>query len=182
MRGMDKKQTMILLLGAAILTGFAVFQYVPIVQKKLQMRKQVLKQAQSMSQVQQYAGSLPELRQEKVELTEQLKDYSVKIPEGKQFAQLWRQIADVMNDCQLTEQSVQPGKELVSQELCCIPLSIECTGTLDQMFEFFQSLENFERLVRIDQIDLKNNDDSDATIKMNAIANIYYQPKHPDNG
>ncbi len=182
MRGLDKKQTMILVLGAAILTGFAVFQYVPIVQKKLQMRKQVLKHAQSMEQVQQYAGSLPELRQKKAELTEQVTAYSVKIPEGKQFAQLWQQIADVMNDCQLTEQSVRPGKEQTSEELCCIPLSIECTGTLDQMFEFFQSLENFERLVRIEQIDLKNNDDFDTTVKMNATANIYYQPEHPDNG
>lgn len=182
MRELDKKQTIILVLGAVILTGFAVFRYIPIVRKKLEMRKQISKHSLSMEQIQSYAGSLPELRLEKEQLQEQLEIYDVKIPEGKQFARLWQQIADAMNDCQLSEQSVQPGAEKVSEQLCCIPLSIECEGTLEQVFQFFQSLENFDRLVRVEEVQLENSAEFDATVRLNATANVYYQPDNPDNG
>lgn len=182
MSRMDKQQTIILLITAVLLTGFAVFRYVPIVQTKLASRDMMDKHDIAMQQVQHYAKTMPELRREKQQYVQQLEDFSVKIPEGKQFAQLWQQIADVMNDCQLTEQLVRPGTEKQSQQLNCIPLTIECSGSFEQMFEFFQSLEKLDRLVRLEEIDLKNSNDFDATMKLNAKANIFYQSKTPDNG
>ena len=182
MRRLDKKQTVIVVLVVVVMTGFAVFQYIPIVQKKMHLKKEMSKQTEAMTQIRQYAAKLPELRKEKEMLKEEMEDYSIRIPEGKQFAQLWQQIADVMNECELAEQSVKPGAEQTTEELCCIPLSIECMGTLDQMFEFLESLEQFERLMRIEKIDLENSTNFDAKVKMNATANIYYQPDHLNNG
>ncbi|MHC4551611.1 MAG: type 4a pilus biogenesis protein PilO [Planctomycetota bacterium] len=182
MRRMDKQQTMILLIGAVLLTAFAVLRYVPIVRTKLASRDMMDRHDTSMQQVGDYAKVVPELRQEKRQLVDQLDSFSVKIPEGKQFAKLWQQIADVMNECQLSEQLVQPGTVKESQQLNCVPLTIECSGSFEQMFQFVQSLEKLDRLVRLEEIDLQNSNDFDATMKLNAKANIYYQSKTPDNG
>ena len=181
MRRMDKQQIMIILLAAGLLAGFMVFRYVPIIRTKLAAREQVDRCDSRMSQVQTYAQSLPELRRRKEQLTGQLGDYSVRIPENKQFAQLWQQIADVMNNCQLTDQVVQPGAEKQTQQLNCMPLTIECRGSFEQMFSFFQAMEKLDRLVRMEEIDLQNSSEYDATMKLNARATVYYQPG-PDNG
>lgn len=177
MRQMDKHQIMIVVSSLTLLAGFGVLRYLPMLREKLDAKKEMMSYSQTIEQVQDYAGRLPELRLEKKQLQEKLRQSPGSIPEGKQFARLWQQIADVMNDCQLVEQSVQPGTEQVSDELCCIPLTIECSGSLDQMFAFFQSLEQLDRQVHFQDVELNNSDDFDATVKLNAKANVYYQAK-----
>lgn len=174
---MGKQQVVILAISTALLLGFSVFRYIPLLRKNMNAKKEITTHSQAIADIQQYAGRLPELRHEKQQLEQRLQQYPASIPQGKQFARLWQQIADVMNDCQLAEQSVQPGAEQVSDELCCIPLTIECTGTLDQMFAFFQSLEQLDRQVHFQDVELQNSTDFDAMVKLNAKANVYYQPK-----
>ncbi len=180
MKHIDKQQLMILLLGAAVLIGFGFFRYVPIVRKKLALTTQMTEQSLSMEQIQAYSRRVPELQQEKGELLGKVQANAGKIPAGKEYAQLWQQIAEVMNACQLENQLVQPEPEKKSDELCWVPLKIECTGTLQQIFTFFQSLEQFERLIRFEDIQLKNDPDLSAMLKLNARANVYYKPFQTD--
>ncbi|MBL7214459.1 MAG: type 4a pilus biogenesis protein PilO [Phycisphaerae bacterium] len=177
MKWMDKQQITILILGAIILIGFGVFQYVPIVRRKLALKEQMTRQSLSMDQIQDYSRRLPELHQQKKELEKELQLNSGKIPEGKQFAQLWQQIAEVMNECNLQKQLVQPAAEKISEDICCVPLKIECEGTLQQIFTFFQLLEGFDRLICFEEIQLENDKDFNAVLKLNAKANVYYQPQ-----
>jgi len=181
MKQIDKKQAMILVLAAVILLGFGVFRYMPIIHKRMALKEQMDQQSVSMEQIQEYSRLLPELNLEKRQLEDKLKASSGKIPEGRQFATLWEQIAEVMNECQLQDQLVQPETEMKSDELCCIPLRIECTGSLDQIFAFFRKLENFDRLICFEDILLENSSELDAEIKLNARANVYYQPSNAGN-
>ena len=176
MKRMDKQQVTILILGAVILIGFGLFRYMPIVRKRMTLKEQMNQQSLSMEQIQEYSRLLPELSLQKRRLEEKLQASSGKIPEGKQFARLWQQIAEVMNECKLQDQLVQPAAEMKSDQVCCIPLRIECTGSLDQMFMFFQLLENFDRLICLEDVQLENSNDYDAKIKLSAKANVYYQP------
>ena len=182
MKQIDKKQATILMLATVVLLGFGLFRYMPIVRKRMAMKKQLDSQSLSMEQIQEYSRLLPELNLQKRQLEEKLQTSAGKIPEGKQFAKLWQQIAEVMNECQLQDQLVQPETEMKSDELCCIPLRIECRGSLDQMFMFFQKLENFDRLVCFEDVQLENSSDLDAEIKLNAKANVYYKPSKAGNG
>lgn len=181
MKRMDKQQLTILALAAAILVGFGVFEYVPIVRKKLAMKEQMTQQSLSMEQIQDYSRRLPELQQQKKQLQERIQKDSGKIPEGKQIAQLWQQIAEAMNECQLQDQLVQPAAETQSEDLCCVPLKIECTGSLQQIFSFFQLLEGFDRLICFEEVQLENDKDFNAVLKLNARANVYYQPSKTGN-
>ncbi|MEN8126309.1 MAG: type 4a pilus biogenesis protein PilO [Planctomycetota bacterium] len=177
----DKQQLLILALGALVIGGFGIFRYVPIVRQKYAAQKRIRQQEIMLSEICVNGVLIPELRQQKKELQKQLLPFTQKVPQGRNLATLWRQVAEVMNECNLTDQLVQPGVELKSDELCSIPLTIECKGSLEQIFLFFQSLENIDRLIRIEQVRLVNGSDFDAVVTLNAKANVYYQPDEADN-
>ncbi|MHC4385798.1 MAG: type 4a pilus biogenesis protein PilO, partial [Planctomycetota bacterium] len=158
------------------------FRYIPIVRQKYAIQKQMDQQNLVIDEICSQSALIPELRQKKSQLEKQLLPFTQKVPHGRNLSTLWRHIAEVMNECKLTEQLVQPGVELKSEELCSIPLTIECKGSMEQVFTFFQSLENIDRLIRIEEVTLENGDNLSSIVKMNAKASVYYQPDESDNG
>ena len=81
-----------------------------------------------------------------------------------------------MNKHKLTEQMVQPNMEIqVNESFNCIPVKMQCKGTLLNMYEFLNSLQNLDRLMRIEQLQLKNDQELSGTISMIAVGNIYYR-------
>jgi len=178
---LDKQQLIILALSAVILCGFGVFQYIPIARQKHAIGVQMKQQDQLSNMIYSQSVLLPELKHQEKQLLEELTPFSKKIPQGRNFAPLWQQIADVMNEYQLTDQLVQPGEELKSERLCSIPLTLECRGSLEQLFAFFQAMENMDRLVRFEEIKFENDSDFNAVVKLNAKANVYYEPDDKGN-
>ncbi len=119
---------------------------------------------------------IPALRTQADDLRVKLADYDRKIPPDRQFADLWQRMAEIMNRHNLQDQNVQPGAETTCKIVGCIPIAIQCSGTLDQIFEFLKSLADFQRLIRIDELQLQNDADYSGRIKLNAAAKVYYQP------
>ena len=179
---LDKQQLIILGLSTVILCGFGVFQYAPVIRQKHAIRSRMAQQDQISETICSQSALLPELKQREKQLQEELIPFSRKVPQGRHFARLWQQIADVMNECKLTDQLVQPGEELKSDQLCSIPLTFECQGSLKQLFTFFQAMENMDRLIRFEEVKFENDSDFGAVVKLNAKANVYYQPDNRDNG
>lgn len=182
MRNLDRQQVIIICIGSLLIGGFGAFKYVPILRQKNAVKKQMDQQVQVIEEVRARSVLVPELRQKKHETELKLQEFSQKIPPGRNFAQLWQQIADVMNEHKLKEQLVQPGPELKTSRICSIPLTIECKGSLNQLFSFFRDLESFDRLIRFEEIQFENDTDFTGFVKMNAKANIYYQPESTDKG
>ena len=108
-------------------------------------------------------------------MAQSLANYDKRIPENREFALLWRQIADVMNEHDLKDQLVQPAVEIPGAELNCIPITIRCSGRMEQIFEFLKSMEKFERVIRIEHFKLENDVDLRGWLRMNAEANVYYR-------
>ncbi|MCI0498222.1 MAG: type 4a pilus biogenesis protein PilO [Planctomycetales bacterium] len=181
MKNPDKQQWVILMVSGLMFVGFGVFRYLPIVRQNIAVGAQMDQQKLTVEQITSSGALLPELTQQKKKLEAELDAFTRKIPEGRNFAQLWQEIADVMNACRLTDQLVQPGTELTSDTVCCIPLTIECKGTAEQIFMFFQSLEKMDRLIRVDDILLENDSGFSAQVKLTAKANVYYQPSDARN-
>ena len=178
---LDKQQFIILGLSAVILCGFGVFQYIPMVRQKHAILEGMAQQDQLSEKICSQSALLPELEQREKQLQEKLIPFTKKVPQARQFSQLWQQIADVMNECKLTDQLVQPGKELKSDQLCSIPLTLECRGSLKQVFAFFQAMEDMDRLVRFEEVKFENDSDFNALVKLNAKANVYYQSDDKGN-
>ncbi|HEG44528.1 MAG TPA: hypothetical protein ENH94_10820 [Phycisphaerales bacterium] len=172
----DKQQVIIITVAVIIVAGFTVLRYVPLAKHRAAVRQEkteVLNRAESLKIK---SAQLPAMRQKVLTLAGDLEKYDMQIPEGRNFAALWQQIANVMNAHGLSDQLVQPSDEIRGDSINCIPLSIQCSGKLDQIYELFNSLQKMDRLIRIEHIQLLNDKGFDGTVRMQAKANVYYRP------
>jgi len=119
--------------------------------------------------------SLPVLEDQAYKLAESIGDYEAKIPQQRELGVFLRKIVDLMNAHNLQEQVVTPGGEVKSSELNCIPVDIKCKGSVVEMFEFFKGLQNLDRLVRIEQVKLRNDADFSGEVRLETRAIIYYR-------
>lgn len=175
MRFLEKQQLIILSVAVVLFVGFGFFRYYPLAKQKEHIEKVNEQQMAAVAKAKTYSMQLPILRRHINAITEKTDDYNVKIPKSRQFAELWQQLASVMNKHNLKDQLVQPGTEIHGSEVNCIPIIIECSGSLNQIFELFKSLHNFERLIRIESIKLINDKDFVEPLKMKVLASVYYR-------
>ncbi|MCE5186321.1 MAG: type 4a pilus biogenesis protein PilO [Planctomycetaceae bacterium] len=177
MKRLDRPQSLILLTAIVMLAGFGGLRYWPLLRQRHVLAAQMEQQSLQMEEIRQYSSLLPELRHRQRDLEDHLRRFTTQIPAQRDFAGLWQQIADAMNTCALREPWVQPGAETRSGRLCCIPVTIECKGSLEQVFAFCKSLEGMERLVRMEEMKLENSAELNAELKMKARVAVYYQPE-----
>lgn len=175
MRFLEKQQLIIVGVAAMLFIGFAVFRYYPLTRQKRRIEKTNTEQIVAVTKAKTCSLQLPFLRRHITAIREKTEDYEVKIPKNRQFAELWRQFASVMNKHNLKGQLVQPGTEIQGSEVSRIPMTIECTGSLNQIFELFRSLQDFERLIRIEDMKLINGKDFAGPLKMEVQASVYYR-------
>lgn len=171
----EKQQLIILTVIIVLLTGFTLFQYLPMRSKAgvLEQRRNVLlcdNQATSF-RVQQ----LPALYEQLESARKSVDNYDFQIPRVRSHGLFLQQIADVMSRLGLTEQRVKPGLEYDTGQLTCIPIDIQCRGRFNKIFAFFRAIEEFDRLIQIEQVSLNNSSDYGGLVLMRAKANIYYR-------
>jgi Tfp pilus assembly protein PilO len=170
-----EKQQLGIFAAIAVLIGvFAVLQYCPLRSSAHAMEKLKSAQISATSKTEEQIKNLPSLRTQLVQMQAEIGDYNRKIPNDRSLGVFLQEIADVMNKHNLGEQMVQPDSEVAVDGLMCIPVRMQCKGSLRQIFEFFRSLGAVERLIRIEQVQLKNDSDLSGTITMTAKGNIYY--------
>lgn len=175
MRQVEKQQWIIIGLCAVLVAGFALLRFFPLIRRSSEVRQVRRVQEADVARLRECAVQLPELRRKADALKEETAEYGRMIPQAPQFAELWQQIADVMNRLNLTDQIVQPGKENIGRTINSIPITIQCAGTLEQLFQFLGALRRFDRAVRIEKCQLLNDNDFSGQLKLNAVATIFYQ-------
>lgn len=175
MKQLEKKQVQIIVIATVIILGFGVLWFYPLARGMTDIRQFRSAQDLAVAQLRGYNMAIPLLRKQADELRVSLEGYSRSIPPNRQFADLWHQMADVMNRHNLQEQIVQPGGETTGPTVGCIPITIQCSGTLKQIFGFLKSLADFERVIRIEKLQLLNDADFSGRIKLGADARVYYQ-------
>ncbi len=106
-----------------------------------------------------------------------LGNYKANIPAKNDFGVFLQQIADLMGKHNLREQVIAPGKEISVKGLNCIPVYMQCKGTLAQVFEFQKQMQRLDRLVRIEHIKLANDSDFTGEVSLQTKVIIYYRPK-----
>jgi len=171
----EKQQLIILGAAAVVIAGFVVFRYVPVARRGRAVKLSQADQQALVANANARSSRLPILRAKAEQLRQQTAGYDVQIPQRRNFAGLWQQIADVMNRHNLKDQLVQPNTEIKGEQLNCIQITIKCSGTLNQIFELFKSLEQFERLIQIERLQLAGDKNFYGLIKMDATANVYYR-------
>lgn len=176
-----KEQLIIIVVATILLGGFAVLRYIP-----LSGRTKAIKAARAdydiaQQKIREQARQLPLFNAEMERCVKLVGNYDERIPVDRRFAMLCNEIADVMNKCNLSDQLIQPGKETAGKDINSIELYVECAGRLSKIFEFFKSIEQFERVIRVESIQMLSKQDSDV-INVKADAIVYYRPKETADG
>ena len=172
----EKRQLILIAICVLLIAAFLAVWYLPSKSKAEELEQAKLRLDSENQDVAVKIEQLPVLKKQIETKAGVVGDYDVKVPLGRSHGLFLQQIADVMSEHGLGDQLVQPGNEIKTDRLNCIPISIKCKGKLSRIFGFFQSLEEFDRVIQIENMQLTNSKEYDGQLEMQANANIYYRP------
>jgi Tfp pilus assembly protein PilO len=171
----ETKQLVIFGVGIALILGVGFFRCKPLLARTKQLKITKSNQISENAYIRKQTMQLPIVGEKMKKLRSEIGEYYNRIPRNRNFAPLWEQIAAMMKSLSLKDQLIQPDKEVLGSEINSISITIKCSGSFSQLFEFFQLMENFERVVRIEQLKLTNSLTDPGLVTMDAKAKIYYQ-------
>jgi len=171
----ERRQIVICVAAGAIIGGFLLFRYLPLQKKIKALEQTITAQKVAVTKASAEMSQLPILKMQLLKLEKTVGNYEANVPGRRDLGEFLQRVANLMSEYNLKDQFVQPGKEINVNGLHCIPISMQGKGSLEQIFEFFNSLQLLDRLVRIEQIKLVNDNDFGGEVSMQTETVIYYR-------
>jgi Tfp pilus assembly protein PilO len=156
--------------------GFVLFRYLPLKKRVKAIGQKRAVQTLAVNKAYHQGEQLSALREKLLKLQGAVGNHQANIPAQRELGEFLHRITNLMNENHLKEQVIAPGKEIEVDELNCIPVNMQCKGKLKQIFEFYRQMQEMDRLVRIEQLKLNDNDFS-GEVSMHTKAFIYYRPE-----
>jgi len=170
----ERQQIVICVVAGAMVCGFVLFRYLPLRQRMKGLEQARAARTLAIARASAQSNQLPALTEQLLKLQRAVGNYERQVPGHRDLGVFLQRIANLMNEHNLKEQQVQPGKQIQADVLNCIPINIQCKGRLARIFEFYKSLQGLDRLVRIEQVRLVNDSDFSGEVSMQMKASIYY--------
>jgi Tfp pilus assembly protein PilO len=171
----DKTQISIYMVGTLLIADFVWFGILPSRERLNGLRQSKAQQVEIIEKANELRAQLPGLRRQLNEHQGHIADIDAKVPIHKSVGSFLEVMSALMTRHGLTEQMIMPGSEqtgLMAREL---PITVQCSGRLEQLFDFYRDLEGARRLIGIDQIQLENDPNASGRVSMNTQLVIYYQ-------
>lgn len=171
----ERKQILIFAAAVAIVGGFVLLRYLPLrkardaIASRRAAAESIIRKARGQQK------QIPALAKQLADLQKKVENFEENVPSHRGLGVFLQQIAGLMSKHNLGNQLIEPGKETETGELRCIPVNIRCRGRLSQIFEFYKSLRDLERAIRIGQVELTNQSDFSGEVGMETKATIYYR-------
>ena len=174
----ERQQLAICVAAGVMVGGFVLLRYLPLRNRMKTLSQTQAAQKQIIAKGTADNQKLLVRKEQLLKLQQKLENYETNIPEQRDLGVFLHSIADLMNEHKLSGQMIEPRKEIKTEKLNCIPVNMKCKGKLAQIFEFYRRLQMLDRLVRIEQVELRNDSDfSGRAVSMDAKAVIYYSAK-----
>jgi len=171
----ERQQTVICVAAGAMVLGFVLFRYVPLQKKTWALEQTRAAKKLVIAKASIERRYLPALKEQLLTQQRVIKHYEANIPEQRELGVFLQRITSLMSEHNLEEQQIQPGKEIGTEKLNCIPVTIQCRGRLEEIFKFYSQLRELDRLVRVERVELVNDSDFKGEVKMQTKASIYYR-------
>jgi len=171
----ERKQVVVFVIALAMVVGFIVLRYLPLHKEMAALEQRRQAEAAAVTQMVTEAGQLPSLMKQVSSLKVKVGDYDARVPVNRDLGAFLQNLANLMNEHNLHEQLINPGTAVEADGLNCVPVSMQCSGKLEQIYAFFGSLEKLERLIRIERVRLVNDENFGGLVKMETTAVIYYR-------
>ena len=171
----DRQQITICVVAAVTIGGFVFFRYLPLRSRMKAATEKKAAQTLAIGKGTADSRQLPLLKEQLLKLRAKLGSYEANIPQESNAGLFLGSVADLMKEHSLTEQVIEPGVDTRADRFRCIPVTMRCKGKLIQIFEFYRRLQSLDRLVRIEQVKLRNDSDFSGEVSMETKAVIYYR-------
>ncbi len=168
---------MILAIGATIVCVFVAFWYLPLRREMNAIEQARAERALVIAKGTADAKRLPLVEEKLSDLQRRFGDSESSIPEQRDLGEFMSEIADLMKEHNLKDDTVTPGDEIEADKFYCIPVVMQCKGELAQISEFYNRLQSLDRLVRIEQVKLNNDKNYSGQVTMETEAVVYYKAK-----
>jgi Tfp pilus assembly protein PilO len=171
----NKQQISVYIVAGMLITDFIFFGYLPSHQRIKSLSRASAQQAQIISNAAAQQTALPEMRKKLQQYLDMTENFEAVIPAQRKLGEFLQQIDNIIRENELTNQIVAPEAEIKAEDVSCIPIAIECKGSLLHIFKFFQSLQQLDRLVRVEHVKLENDKSFNGIVKMNTRIVIFYR-------
>jgi len=171
----SRKQFVILAVAAAMVAVFFGGLYLPMARKLASIRREQRQYNVEAAQLSADTSHLPVLSDQLVAMKARVGDFSSRIPKGRQLGEFLQSVANIMNELDLRSQLVQPGQAVKSKKIRCIPVDIKCEGTMSQVFRLLMSLEDIDRTIRFDNVELTTDRTFNGVVNLHTRVYIYYK-------
>ena len=175
MRAISRKQVAIIATGAAMTATFFAVLYMPMAGRLSALRQEQRQYGMEAVQVSTNASHMPALSDQLVAMQLRVGDFSARIPSGRQLGEFMQSVANMMNGLGLRNQFLQPGQPLKSRTVRCIPVDIKCEGSLEQVFRLVRSLEDIDRKLRFENVELTADRNFSGLVSLHSRVYIYYK-------
>ena len=174
---LHKQQVWVYVVGLLFVADFVFYGYLPSPRRLQSLEQARVQKERLIESAESQDRALPALEQSLKAIEKAILHYEDNIPTHGALGPFLGQITEIMTENALTDQLIEPQKEIEADDLKCIPIDMRCKGTLEGIFGFCNDLRRLDRLVRIERLVLKNDPDFAGRITLEAKAVIYYRPE-----
>ena len=175
----SRQQIAVGVVAVLFVSDFVLCGYLPSQNRLRSLRAAEVQQQRTIQMAAAQQAELPRIERRLQEMEKTVARYQTCVPAEGTLGTFLQQIAGIMTAHHLADQVVTRGQEWTGEGVNAIPLHVTCLGTLADIFGFFQDLQSLERLVRITQVTLTNDNGFSGRASVQIEAVIFYQPPKP---
>lgn len=116
------------------------------------------------------------MRETSHELENKLTAFTEAIPGEQRIGAFLEALDQIARDAGLTGKNVKPAQPVVGDEVACLPIQVEVSGTFASIHEFLRRVETLPRLARIQRVELAGGDDLGGELVSSVMMQVYFRP------
>jgi Tfp pilus assembly protein PilO len=171
----SRKQLTVIAIAVVLVAVFFGGIFIPLKRQLWSLKDEQRRCAVELSQASADASKVPALSDQLVSLKAKVGDFPARVPTSRQLGEFLQSVAKIMNEQNLQNQLVQPGEPVKAKGIHCIPVDIQCEGTLKQIFALMRSLEDIRRQFRLEHLELTTDRAFAGKVGLHATVYIYYK-------
>ncbi len=159
---------------AALLTGTAVFVYVPQNQEFDRICADITSTGQTLEVQSQIASTVSKMSGQIRILKVMCKDFNRRLPGQQELGGFLKEISDILAQEEgLSNQLIKPGNPTSGDQFNTLPIVMELSGPYLAVGRFLHRINEMERLARVHNLDVKL-DPKEDFVNVTIQLNIYF--------
>ena len=171
----EQQQIMLAVLAAAALGAFWYYLIFPVSTQMEALDQRVNTLLVEVETAQAIAARRPQFEADVQELSGQLDELKKVLPDEKETAEIVRRVEQLAVESDLSIRSFTPQATVAYEFYEDWPIRMSLEGSYNNLGLFFQRVANFQRIINVDNIEIKaiSNTDPDRTISATCTATTF---------